>query len=389
MRVPILDLTTQYDEYRDELLPALQKTFASQKFILGDEVVAFEKEVGEYLHAKHAIAVASGSDALLLALMALEIQPGEALITTPFTFFATGGAAARIGIRPVFVDIDAQTYNLSPAALEKYLKEGTTVGAGGARCDKASGAKLRAVMPVHLYGLPLDMTALARVCKDYGLPIIEDAAQAIGATWSGTRVGTLGDIGCFSFFPTKNLGAWGDGGLVTTQSDKLGDLLRLLRVHGSAKRYIHELVGINSRLDAIQACVLRVKLKRLERWTTRRRENARLYMDAIGSRKLKEVTLPLYDVAGNAGIFHQFVIRAQQRDALRTYLTEQGIGTEVYYPVPLHRQKCFAGLGYAEGAFPVAEQACREVLALPIYPELTGDQIRIVADGIEAFYRKK
>ncbi len=390
MRVPLLDLVGQYDEYREEVLPALQRVFASQKFILGEEVDRFEKEIGEYLHAKHAVACASGSDALLLAFMALEIKPGDAILTTPFTFFATGGAAARIGVRPVFVDIDEKTFNLSPAALESYLREKTATGPGGARVDQASGAVLRAILPVHLYGLSCDMTAIGKIAASFGLPVIEDAAQAIGARWNDRPVGTIGEIGCYSFFPTKNLGAWGDGGLVTAQTDRLGDLLRILRVHGSAKRYVHEQVGINSRLDAIQAVVLRIKLKRLDAWTRRRQENARRYHEAIRSRaELREVVLPPLDDRGNACIFHQYVVRVPRRDDLRAHLTAQEIGTEVYYPIPLHRQKCFASLGCGEGSFPASERAAREVLALPCYPELTPEQIVAVADAMAGFYRGK
>ncbi len=386
MRVPLLDLQAQYPEYREEVLAALDKVFTSQKFILGDEVTAFEKEIAEYLGAKHAIACASGSDALLLALMALEAQSGDAVVTTPFTFFATGGAAARIGVRPVFVDIDEKTFNLCPVALEKYLRTGTRAAADGSRVDAASGARLRALIPVHLYGLSCDMDAIGRLCTEYALPVIEDAAQAIGARWNGRAVGTIGDIGCFSFFPSKNLGAWGDGGLLTTQSDRQAERLRILRVHGSARRYVHDVVGINSRLDAIQAVVLRVKLKRLDAWTRRRQENAARYAQAFRARSLSRIVLPPQETRGNACIFHQFVVRVPQRDELRARLTEQGIGTEVYYPIPLHRQKCFASLGLAEGAFPVTEKAAREVLALPMYPEMTPAQIDQVADAVAAFY---
>ena len=370
MNVPLLDLKAQFATLRSELLPAIETVFENQAFILGREVELLEKEIAEYCGVPHAIACASGSDALLLALMALDIKPGDEVITTPYTFFATAGSISRLGAIPVFVDIEPHTFNLDPTQLEQTITPRT-----------------RAIIPVHLFGQCADMDAINQIACAHDLPVIEDAAQAIGAEWKGKRAGSMGLIGCFSFYPTKNLGAAGDAGCLTTLDDGLAARLRALRVHGETTKYYHRYVGFNSRLDALQAVVLRIKLRHLDAWSTARAQNARHYAELIAAHPglAGKTDLPtiLPDVRH---IFNQFVIRATSRDALRNFLKEQGIGTEVYYPLSLHQQECFADLGYRRGDFPESERAALETLALPIYPELTAEMRHYVVENLANFY---
>ena len=371
MRVPLLDLQAQYAPLREELNEAVRRVMDSQQFIMGPDVAALESEIVRYTGARHAVACASGSDALLLALMALEVTHGDEVITTPYSFFATASSIARLGARPVFVDIEPATYNIDVSKIEAAVT-----------------GKTRAVMPVHLYGQCAEMTALAEVCARHDLPLIEDAAQAIGAADDAGQAGVVGAVGCFSFYPSKNLGAAGDAGMMTTNDDALAARLRSLRVHGSCTKYYHELLGVNSRLDSLQAAVLRVKLPHLDSWSDARRANAvrydRLFEDAGLT---EEVGLPTVR-EGARHIFNQYVIRVRggRRDALAERLKQRGVGTDIYYPVPLHLQACFAYLGHAEGDFPEAERAARETLALPIYPELTAEQQRYVVEMIREFF---
>jgi dTDP-4-amino-4,6-dideoxygalactose transaminase len=363
--VPLLDLQAQYRPLRDALLAAVTRVCDSQRCILGDEVVALERELADYLGVAHAIGVSSGTDALLAALMALGIGPGDEVITPTFSFFATAGSVVRVGARPVFVDVDPQTYNLEVDAVGRALTPRT-----------------RAVMPVHLYGQMADMTPLLALARHHGIAVIEDAAQAIGARAAGRSAGALGDIGCFSFYPTKNLGAFGDGGLVTTNDARLAERLRLLRDHGQHPKYHHALVGGNFRLDAIQAAVLRVKLPHLAGWTEGRRRNAARYRALLAEAGLTDrVTVP-YERPDAFHIYNQFVIRTRERDRVRERLTAAGIGTEIYYPVPFHRQACFADLGHDRAGFPHADAAAAQVLALPIYAELRDDQLQRVVEAL-------
>jgi len=370
IRIPLLDLTAQYAAIRGEIEEAVRRVFESQQFILGPDVAALEQEVAAYCGASHAIGCGSGTDALLLALRALDIGPGDEVLTTPFTFFATAGAIANVGARPVFADIDPATFNLDPRQAREVLKR---------------HPRVKALLPVHLYGLCADMDPLLELACERGIAVIEDAAQAIGAEYRGRRAGSMGAIGCFSFFPTKNLGGAGEGGILTTSDARLADRLRALRVHGSRARYYHDEVGTNSRLDTLQAAVLRVKLRHLEAWTERRRELAELYR-ANFQRLGAPVHVPELPSCPARHVYHQFVIRAPQRDRLRQFLAANGIGTEIYYPLPLHLQKCFATLGYAEASFPESERAAREVLALPIYPELSAADVGEVCHTIHRFY---
>jgi dTDP-4-amino-4,6-dideoxygalactose transaminase len=367
-QVPLLDLKAQYAQIRAEVLPVIESVCASQQFILGEHVRALEAEVAQYCSASAGIGVSSGTDALLLALMAFGIGAGDEVITSPFTFFATAGTIARTGARPVFCDIDPETFNLSPVAVESFIDQHCHAGEGGL-VNRATGGRIRALMPVHLYGQSADMDPLMRIARRYGLRVIEDAAQAIGTEdANGARVGSVGDIGCFSFFPSKNLGAVGDAGLCTTNDPELAEHMRVLRVHGGKPKYFHALIGGNFRIDELQAAILRVKLKHLDAWTAARQRNAAYYSAAFEKAGLApRVRTPRLAARGRH-IFNQYVIRAERRDALRAALTERGIGTEIYYPVPLHLQQCFAYLGYAPGDFPESERAAGETLALPIYP---------------------
>jgi dTDP-4-amino-4,6-dideoxygalactose transaminase len=356
LTVPALDLKAQYETIREEIDQVVRDVVASQVFVLGPEVSGLESEVASYCGAAHGVGCASGSDALLLPLMALGIGPGDEVVTTPYTFFATGGAIWRTGARPVFVDIDPETYNIDPARIEEAITR-----------------KTRAILPVHLYGQAADMDAIRAIAKNHRLPIIEDAAQAIGAEYRGQRAGVLGDAAAFSFYPSKNLGGFGDGGMITTNDPSLAKQIARLRVHGMEPKYHHHEVGFNSRLDAIQAAVLRVKLRHLDAWTEGRRTVADRYRRLFESLPIaQQVGLPV-ERSECVHVYNQFVIRvpAEARDALRTHLSGRRIGTEIYYPIPLHLQVCFHSLGHRPGDFPHAEAAARETIALPMFPELT------------------
>ena len=364
-----LDLKAQFAAIREEVMQAISGVMESQLFILGKEVRAFEEETAALLGAKHAIACASGSDALMLALMALGIGPGDEVITAPFTFVATGGAIARAGATPVFVDIDPVTFNIDPA-----------------KAAEALTSRTRAIMPVHLFGLSADLEPLVKVAKERNVAIIEDAAQAIGARYHGKAVGTIGEFGCFSFFPSKNLGGAGDGGLVTTEDAALAERLQLLRVHGSRKKYHHEILGVNSRLDALQAAILRVKLRHLEAWSQGRQSRAARYGEIFAQANLlQHVTLPQAP-EDYYHVYNQYTIRCGRRDELRQHLQQRAIPTEIYYPVSLHLQPAFSYLNYREGQLPVSEAASREVLSLPVFPELSDAQQDSVVAAIADFY---
>jgi len=386
MQVPLLDLKPQYRALKAEIDAAIERVCDAQAFILGPGVRELESAVAAYSGCTHGIGMSSGTDALLAALMALDIGPGDAVITSPYTFFATAGTIARAGARSLFVDIDPATFNLSPAGVERLLREDCE-RRDGRLVHRATGTVVRALMPVHLYGQMAEMTPLMALASEFGLRVIEDAAQAIGAAdGDKRRACSIGDIGCLSFFPTKNLGAFGDAGMCVTNDGALAAKLAMVRVHGMEPKYYHQLVGGNFRLDEIQAVVLSIKLKHLDAWTLGRQENACFYFEAFERAGLKgTVTLPAA-LPGVRHIYNQFVVRFPQRDALKKYLGECGVGSEIYYPVPLHQQQCFAPLGYATGAFPESERAAAETLALPIFPELSREQLQYVVDCIAHFY---
>ena len=391
--VPLLDLKAQYASIRGEVREAIDRVAESQHFILGPEVEALEREVAAYSSCVYGVGVSSGSDALLVALMAIDLKPGDEVITTPYTFFATAGAVARLGAKSVFVDVDPLTYNIEPAALEAAVTERT-----------------RAIIPVHLYGQMADMEPIMEVARRHNLTVIEDAAQAIGSEYKGRRAGSIGHFGCFSFFPSKNLGGFGDGGMVTANDPGLADRVKLLRNHGYRPKYYNKVVGGNFRLDAIQAAILRVKLKHLDAWTAARQRNAARYRDLFEEAELSVApeslarsqhgadagkASPLADVAGvvlpteapeRRHIYNQFVIRSGRRDDLMAFLKARKIGTEIYYPVPMHLQECFANLGHRAGDFPESERAAAETLALPIYPELTDEMMATVVEAVADFY---
>ena len=369
--VPLLDLRAHYATFRREVGQAIERVLDSQSFILGEEVLAFERRAARYCGVRHAIGCASGSDALLLALLALEIGPGDEVVTVPFTFFASAGSIVHAGAKPVFVDIEPKTFNMDVAKLARVLDR---------------HPKARAILPVHLYGACVDMDPILSLARERGLRVIEDAAQAIGAEYKGRRAGSLGELGCFSFFPTKNLGAFGDGGMVTTNDDQLAERLRALRVHGGRAKYVYDWVGLNSRLDALQAAVLRVKIEYLDGWTAARQRNAARYTHRLSGQGAPVIT-PAAAPYQTRHIFNQYTVRCPRRDELRQALASEGIGTEVYYPVPLHLQKCFAELGYREGDFPASEHCAEEALSLPVYPELPPEDLDRVADAVAAFYR--
>lgn len=388
MQIPTLDLKAQYDTIREDVLAAVQQVFDTQGFILGPTVEKFEQAMADYCGTPWAVGMSSGTDAILAALMNEGIGHGDEVITTGFTFFATAGTIARTGATPVFVDIEPHTFNIDPARIEARITH-----------------KTKAIVPVHLYGQMVEMEPINEIARRHGLAVIEDAAQAIGAEHHGDRAGSLGDYGCFSFFPSKNLGGAGDGGLVTTREEERATRLKQMRMHGETSRYVHAFVGGNFRLDALQAAVLQAKLPHLEDWTEGRRRNADRYRELFreaglaieagelagfenGSHSLeghKGVVLPL-EREYNRHIYHQFVLRADRRDELMAHLNEAGVGARIYYPIPLHLQECFADLGGAEGDLPVSEQAAREVLALPIYPEMTDEMLRYVVDKVKQFY---
>lgn len=369
MNVPLLDLQAQYVSLRDELQQAVERVMNSQRFVLGEEVRALENAVAAYCETKYAIGCASGSDALLLALMALDVKAGDEVITSPFSFFATAACIVRLGARPVFVDIDPQTYNLDVS-----------------RVADAITSRTKAIMPVHLYGQCAPMNPLLELSERRRIPVVEDAAQAIGATDNSRCAGSMGLIGCFSFYPTKNLGGAGDGGILTTSDDAIAQRLRRLRAHGGATEYHHEEVGINSRLDELQAAVLRVKFPSLDGWSEERARKAAIYSELLDKAQL---SFPLFTPQvrpDGRHIFHQYVIRVPgNRDALMEHLQKRGVGTKIYYPIPLHRLECFSYLGYKEGEFPESEGAARETMALPVYPELTEEQQVYVVESIKSF----
>ncbi|CAI4032671.1 Pleiotropic regulatory protein [Nitrospira tepida] len=377
MTIPLLDLSAQHQPIQAEIMAAIEQVLSSQAFILGPEVTKLEERVAAYSQARAGIGVSSGTDALLVALMALDIGPGHEVITSPYSFFATAGAIVRVGARPVFVDIEPETFNIDPVKIERAIRPNT-----------------KAIIPVHLYGQCAEMAPIMALAKQRGLHVIEDAAQAIGADYAdGRRAGSVGTVGCFSFFPSKNLGAMGDAGMVVTNDLDLAERIRVLRVHGSKPKYYHKLIGGNFRLDSVQAAVLNVKLNYLDEWTRRRQENAERYRTLFQQAGLTDkpgVVLPeaRYRRAGvkHHHIYNQFVIRAPRRDELMAHLKQQGIGSEIYYPVPFHLQECFRPLGYKEGDFPESERAAKETLALPIYPELTPEQQQQVVQTIQRFY---
>lgn len=375
MKVPLLDLKAQYQSIREEVRACIDEICDSQYFILGPNVAAMEEKIAVYCSASHAVGVSSGSDALIISLMAAGIGAGDRVITSPYTFFATAGAIARVGALPLFVDIDPQTYNMDPARLAALLAE----------MESSERETVKAVIPVHLYGQCAEMDPIIETCRKYDLVIIEDAAQAIGAEYKGRRAGSMGDYGCFSFFPSKNLGAFGDGGVVTTRSATLDQQLRMLRMHGMEPKYYHQIVGGNFRLDALQAAIVSIKLNYLDQWTVGRQNNAAQYRQLFADAGLTErIQLPAE--VQNRHIYNQFIIRVdEKRDALRDHLIAQEIGTEVYYPVPLHLQTCFSYLGHSAGDFPESEDAARTTLALPIYPELQPDQLAYVVACIKNF----
>jgi dTDP-4-amino-4,6-dideoxygalactose transaminase len=364
MEVPLLDLKLQHDVIEAEIRSAIDEVLRTGKFILGPFVRVFEGEIAARCGVKHAIGVSSGTDALLVSLMALGIGPGDEVITTPYTFFSTVGSISRLGAKPIFVDIDPRTFNMSPDQIEEAISD-----------------KTKAILPVHLFGQCADMDPILDIANKRGLRVIEDAAQAIGAKYKGRSAGTMGDLGCFSFFPSKNLGAYGDGGMVVTNDTELANKIAMLRVHGSKPKYYHSLIGGNFRLDAIQANILSVKLRYLDAWTGKRRQNAASYDRLFDS---ASVVTP-YVEPHNFCVYNQYVIRVSRRDELASFLKENGIGCEIYYPLPLHLQQCYRDLGYHQGDFPQAERAASESLAIPIFPELTEEQRRYVADQISLF----
>jgi dTDP-4-amino-4,6-dideoxygalactose transaminase len=384
--VPLLDLKAQFSQIRAEVMPIIDQVCASQHFILGEHVRGLEEEVARYCAASHGIGVSSGTDALLLALMALDIGAGDEVITSPFTFFATAGTIARAGARPVFCDIDPVTFNLSPAAVQAFI-DNHCVLQGERLIHRSTGGRIKALMPVHLYGQSADMDPLMAIARNFGLKVIEDAAQAIGTEYkNGARAGTIGDVGCFSFFPSKNLGAFGDAGLCTVNHAELAESMRVMRVHGGKPKYFHAVIGGNFRIDELQAAVLRVKLKYLDGWTAARQRNAGYYDTAFANAGLGEKLRTPHAMPGYRHIFNQYVVRVQRRDELKARLTEHAIGSEIYYPVPLHLQPCFAYLNYRAGDFPQSERAAGETLALPIYPELEERQLAHVVTTIAKFY---
>jgi dTDP-4-amino-4,6-dideoxygalactose transaminase len=370
--VPLLDLGRQHAPLKEQIAAALARVWDTGAFILGPEVKQLEASVAQYCRVRHAIGCASGSDALLLALTALGIGPGDEVILPSFTFFATASAVTRLGARPVFADIDRGTFNISPAAVDRLVRPAT-----------------KAILPVHLFGQCAEMEALGRIAQSAGIPVVEDCAQAIGAEFDGRRAGSIGRIGCFSFYPTKNLGGAGDGGMITTNDDALAQKLRLLRVHGMEPRYFHKFVGINSRLDSFQAAVLNVKLSHLDNWSAKRSANAQRYGELFAAAGLDRVLGLPEHAPGGRHVWNQYVVRVPdgQRDRLRTFLGEAKIGTEIYYPLGLHAQECFCYLGYAPGDLPETDRAAQEALALPIFPELTAEEQKFVVDRMASFFR--
>jgi dTDP-4-amino-4,6-dideoxygalactose transaminase len=387
MQVPLLDLKSQYAPLREEIEAAIRRICDEQRFILGPQVAEFETRLAAYSQTKHGLGLSSGTDALLLALMALDIGVGDEVITSPFTFFATAGVVARLGARPFFCDIDPNTFNLDPAAVRAAIAQRCDVR-GGRLVNRATGGVIKALLPVHLYGQMCDIDAFNTMAREHGLAVVEDAAQAIGAALAdGRRAGSVGDVGCLSFFPTKNLGAFGDAGMCVTNDTQLHERMRILRVHGGEPKYYHSVIGGNFRLDELQAAVLVIKLKHLDAWTEARQRNADHYDELFRSAGLGSTVRVPARVLGFRHVFNQYVIRTERRAELRAHLAAKGIGTEVYYPVPLHAQRCFAYLEHEPSDFRESQRAAEEVLALPIYPELTGEQRQYVVREIEGFFK--
>ena len=371
-QIPLLDLRAQHKTIRDEVLAEIVRVVDSQKFILGEDVQKFEAEIASYSGTRHAVGCASGSDALILALMALDIRPGDEVLTTPYTFFATAGAISRLGAVPVFADVEEYTFNLDVNRAAEVL---------------ASHPQIRAIIPVHLFGACADMDPICAMAAARGIPVIEDAAQSIGSEYKGRRAGSIGQLGCFSFFPGKNLGGYGDGGMLTTNDASLAERLSALRVHGRTGKYLHQWIGVNSRLDALQAAVLRVKFRHLDSWTAGRQNHAERYRMQLA--KLSVPVIPAEPtIYQTRHVYNQFAIRCAERDALQTYLKQQGIGSEVYYPLPLHLQPCYADLGYKKGDFPISEKLAAESLALPVHAELAAEDIDHICDCIRSFYNQ-
>jgi dTDP-4-amino-4,6-dideoxygalactose transaminase len=387
MNVPLLDLRAQYATIKDKVRPAVDEVLETQRFILGEQVSALEKEIANYCSVPFAVGVASGTDALLLSLKALGVGPGDAVVTVPFTFFATAGAVVNLGARPIFVDIEETGFDMDPEKLSSFLARECTFSLSARKTVHTSSRSIvKAIVPVHLYGQCADMDEILAIAQRYSLPVVEDACQAIGATYKNRNAGAIGDLGCFSFFPSKNLGGAGDGGMVVTSNRQLADRVRLLRTHGAHPKYFHSIVGFNSRLDEIQAAVLRVKLPYLHDWSNARRENAGRYgRDFESAGLLSQITPPAV-LPNRSHIFHQYVIRCKMRDSLQAFLKEKGIGTEIYYPISLHEQECFRSLGYGAADMPRSHAAAMETLALPIYPELSDAQRHYVVENIAAFY---
>ncbi len=371
MKVPLLDLKSQYSEIKDELRSLIDEILNTQRCVLGENVRELEESIASYCGTGHAVGLASGSDAILISMMALNIGHGDKVLTTPFTFFATAGCIHRLGATPVFIDIEEDSYNIDPVKIREFLENN--------RSDKS----IKAILPVHLYGQCANMSEIMSIAKEFELYIIEDAAQSIGATYKGKQSGSIGDFGCFSFYPTKNLGAAGDGGMLITNNSEYADKARLLRDHGARQRYYYDFVGLNSRLDEIQAAVLRVKLKKLNNWLGQRVANAELYNELLGGHD--KIKTPI-TTEGCTHTYHQYVIRTENRDSLKKYLDENGIGNAIFYPLSLHTQKCFEELGYKEGDFPISEKAASEVLALPVFAGLTEEQIEFVSKKIITFF---
>jgi dTDP-4-amino-4,6-dideoxygalactose transaminase len=371
MQVPMIDLSLQYQQLKSNIELALDQVMSSSKFILGDEVNKLEQDIAQYSNVRFGVGVANGSDALHISLLGCGVQEGDEVITTAFTFFATAGAIARIGAKPVFVDIEAKTFNIDPARIKEKITE-----------------KTKAIIPVHLYGQSADMDPIIEVANKYNLAIIEDAAQAIGAKYKSRKVGELGSTTCFSFFPSKNLGAYGDGGMVVTDHEEIADKMRIIRVHGSKPKYYHHVLGYNSRLDELQAAILNVKFPYLNRWNELRREKANNYTQLIKEQSLNKIVIP-FEQEHNFHVYHQYTLRVEKRNELQVYLKDNGIETMVYYPVPLHLQPVFQYLGYKKGMLPEAEKACEEVLSLPIYPELDVKQQEYVVGKIAQFYKEE
>ena len=389
MRVPLLDLQAQYQTIKEKVHKAVDAVLESQRFVLGEQVAELEREIAQYCGVPFAVGVASGTDAIILSLKALGVGPGDMVVTVPFTFFATAGAIVNLGGQPAFIDIEAHGYEMDPERLTDFLDRQCSVRPTDKKLiHRASGSVIKAILPVHLYGQCADMDEISRIARRYDLPVVEDACQALGAVYKGRYAGALGDLGCFSFFPSKNLGGAGDGGMILTSDPQLADLVRRLRTHGEHSRYFHSIVGFNSRLDELQAAVLRVKLPYLEAWNRARQRNAADYERFFNEAGLSSSVAPPALFPDRSHIYHQYIIRCRQRDELKTFLKDAGVDTNIYYPVSLHEQECFGYLGYREEDMPCSHAASKETLALPVYPELTIEQKKYVVDSIGAFYKE-